>query len=121
MNCAPSARANLGNYMINSMPSFNSLNFFNPLKGAGGVFAARWPLRLFTMLLSALLVVTSGCSGRKPKAQQREFFTSGSKEADQRASQRMAKEEQLTGTGEGGGEKGVKKAKPADGSPSAAS
>jgi hemoglobin len=67
----------------------------------------------FTILLSAALIVATGCGGRKPKAQQREFFTSGSKEADQRASQRMAKDEQLTGTGEGSGEKGVKKAKPA--------
>jgi len=43
--------------------------------------------------------------------QNRDFFTSGSQEADQRASQRMAKDEQLTGSGEGAGEKGVKKAK----------
>ena len=46
----------------------------------------------------------------KPEAQHKDFFTSGSKEADQRASQRMAKAEQLEGSGEGTGEKGVKKA-----------
>ena len=51
----------------------------------------------------------SGCRS-KPQAQNKEFFTSGSKEADQRASQRMAKSEQLEGSGEGSGEKGVKKA-----------
>ena len=38
---------------------------------------------------------------------QQPFFTSGSKEADQRASQRMAKSEQLAGAG-GGGEESVK-------------
>ena len=75
--------------------------------------------RFFALVISAAVVFSSGCGGRKPKAQQREFFTSGSKEADQRASQRMAKDEQLTGTGEGSGEKGVKKAKPANGSASA--
>src|SRR5436190_6312301 len=62
----------------------------------------------------------AGCgTGGKQKAEQREFFTSGSKEADQRASQRMAKEEQLTGEGEGSGEKGVKKAKKKSSGPTA--
>src|SRR5947208_13626123 len=46
----------------------------------------------------------------------RNFFTSGSREADQRASQRMAKDEQLAGTGEGSGEKGAKEAKSDTGS-----
>src|SRR5438552_15133425 len=55
------------------------------------------------------VALLSGCRS-KPTAQNKEFFTSGSREADQRASQRMAKHEQLTGSGEGGGEKGVKKA-----------
>ena len=58
-------------------------------------------------------VVLAGCRGAKPQAQNKEFFTSGSREADQRASQRMAKEEQLSGSGEGSGEKHVKKATPA--------
>jgi hemoglobin len=53
-----------------------------------------------------------GCGGGKIGKQKEDFFTSGSREADQRASQRMAKEEQLTGSGEGAGEKDVKKAKP---------
>jgi len=65
-------------------------------------------------LLTAILLVTTfipaiGCRS-KPQKQNRDFFTSGSREADQRASQRMAKDEQLTGSGEGAGEKGVKKA-----------
>jgi hemoglobin len=64
--------------------------------------------RLFTALLFAACAASfTGCFGSKPKAQQRDFFTSGSNEADQRASQRMAKEEQLTGK-----EKGSKKATP---------
>jgi len=54
-----------------------------------------------------------GCGTHKAKQQNREFFTSGSREADQRASQTMAKNEQLTGSGEGAGEKGTKKATPA--------
>jgi hemoglobin len=65
-------------------------------------------------LFLAALVATAGCGGGTPEKQHRDFFTSGSREADQRASQRMAKDEQLAGSGEGSGEKGVKKAKPAN-------
>jgi hemoglobin len=46
----------------------------------------------------------AGC-GAGPKEKSHDFFTSGSREADQRADQRMAKSEQLRGTGEGAGEK----------------
>src|SRR5689334_25307743 len=60
--------------------------------------------------ISLIILATAGCGTGKPKAQNKDFFTSGSREADQRASQRMAKEEQLSGTGEGSGEKDVKKA-----------
>jgi len=67
-------------------------------------------IHLCAFLLFAV-ALTSGCGGTKATKQSNEFFTSGSREADQRASQRMAKEEQLAGTGEGSGEKGVKKAK----------
>ena len=63
------------------------------------------------VMLMGTAVITSGCRGAKPQAQNKEFVTSGSREADQRASQRMAKEEQLSGSGEGAGEKHVKKAK----------
>ncbi len=65
----------------------------------------------FSLVLTALAFCGAvvGCGGTKPAAQNRNFFTSGSKEADQRASQRMAKQEQLTGSGEASGEKGVKK------------
>src|SRR5437660_575575 len=51
-----------------------------------------------------LLVFLAGCGGAQKKKQ--DFFTSGSREADQRASQRMARSEQLKGDGEGAGQKG---------------
>jgi hemoglobin len=68
----------------------------------------RTKLGLFLMMAAVSLL--AGCGGAKAQTQNRDFFTSGSREADQRASQRMAKDEQLAGTGEGAGEKGVKKA-----------
>ena len=71
-------------------------------------------LRQFMLLsLAAVLGAVAGCGGGKIGKKNDEFFTSGSREADQRASQRMAKAEQLEGSGEGTGEKGVKKAAPA--------
>src|ERR1043165_2657465 len=70
--------------------------------------------RQFTsLLLSAALATLVGCGTSKVGQKKEDFFTSGSRDADQRASQRMAKAEQLTGTGEGTGEKKVKKAEPA--------
>src|SRR4051812_12345972 len=61
-------------------------------------------------LLVAALCGLVGCRGTAAKKQNTAFFTSGSREADQRASQRMAKSEELSGSGEGAGETGVKKA-----------
>ena len=97
------------------------------LPGSAGVLVcefrrhpgARSPRRKLTwttclpalLALTATLLLAAGCGGAKPQAQNNQFFTSGSREADQRASQRMAKAEQLSGNGEGPGEKGVKKAK----------
>ena len=66
------------------------------------------------LLLCAAIGTVVGCHSTKTEKKKDEFFTSGSRQADQRASQRMAKEEQLAGTGEGSGEKGAKKAKPAE-------
>src|SRR2546423_1874709 len=51
-----------------------------------------------------LLGFLAGCGGAAQK-RNKDFFTSGSREADQRASQRMAKSEQLKGDGEGAGQK----------------
>src|SRR6266704_1231185 len=66
--------------------------------------------RALLLLLSAALAAMVGCGTLKSGKKKDEFFTSGSREADQRASQRMSKAEQLSGSGEGSGEKGVKKA-----------
>src|SRR5262249_17811596 len=73
--------------------------------------------QLTLAILLAGLPIAFGCRGT-PEKKNTEFFTSGSRDADQRASQRMARDEQLQNTGDGTGEKNVKKAeKPnADGS-----
>jgi hemoglobin len=63
-----------------------------------------------TLLIAVVCTAAVGCGGAKIGQKKDDFFTSGSREADQRASQRMAKAEQLAGSGEGSGEKGVKKA-----------
>jgi len=62
-------------------------------------------LTAVTLFLLAVGGVTSGCHSAKPKSADKGFFTSGSREADQRASQRMAKAEQVAGSGEGAGER----------------
>jgi hemoglobin len=77
---------------------------------AKGIAAS--PMRATLALI--LLAAIAGCGTAKLGKKKDEFFTSGSREADQRASQTMAKHEQLTGSGEGAGEKGVKKAKVAE-------
>jgi hemoglobin len=69
----------------------------------------RWPSFVLSILGMAAAVAFSGCGSSPAKQANANFFTSGSREADQRASQRMAQSEQLSGTGE---EKGVKKATP---------
>jgi hemoglobin len=61
-------------------------------------------------LLILMAALSAGCGGSKATKQSNEFFTSGSSDADQRASQRMAQSEQLSGSGEGAGEKKVKRA-----------
>jgi hemoglobin len=57
------------------------------------------------LAFSLAVLVSSGCHTKTAEKQQQDYFTSGSREADQRASQRMAKAEQLAGSGEGAGEK----------------
>ena len=61
-------------------------------------------------LIPVAFTSLTGCGTAGSARKKDDFFTSGSREADQRAGQRMAKDEQLTGDGEGAGEKGVKKA-----------
>lgn len=68
--------------------------------------------RLAMLLLCGCLAGLMGCSTRKAQTSQA-YFTSGSNEADQRAAQEMAKAQQYSGTGQGGGESGVEAAKPA--------
>lgn len=72
-----------------------------------------WTLQVAwaALLWAAVSMGASGCHKTLAEKQNANFFTSGSREADQRASQRMAQAEQLSGSGEGSGEKGVKKAK----------
>jgi hemoglobin len=67
--------------------------------------AGGWSRWLICMGFAAALGLVTGCGGGTTQKQNRNFFTSGSREADQRASQRMAKAEQLSGSGEGSGEK----------------
>ncbi|HEX5221183.1 MAG TPA: group 1 truncated hemoglobin [Verrucomicrobiae bacterium] len=64
---------------------------------------------IFVIASWVLTFALSGCGASSAEKKRDEFFTSGSREADQRATQRMAKEEQLAGSGEGAGEKGRKK------------
>src|ERR1051325_2908399 len=71
------------------------------------------PMKNNILSLCLLSAVLLGCHSSKTAGKKNDdFFTSGSRDADQRASQRMAKAEQLAGSGEGAGEKGVKKAEP---------
>src|SRR5436190_10569572 len=73
--------------------------------GESLICAGKWALAL------AIAIGVTGCGGAKVGKKKEDFFTSGDRAADQRASQTMAKHEQLTGTGEGSGEKDAKKAK----------
>src|SRR5829696_3726882 len=51
------------------------------------------------------VALLAGCGpGQKEARKDQDFFTSGNKEADQRADQRMAKTEEIRGTGGAGGE-----------------
>ncbi len=74
---------------------------------AGGAL----PSGSLTALFVTVTLILSGCRGTPAQKSTNSFFTSGSREADQRAGQRMAQSEQLTQSGEGAGEKNVKKAK----------
>jgi hemoglobin len=73
-------------------------------------FALKWRPVAWSVVAAAIVLSLTGCGSSPAKKANAEFFTSGSREADQRASQRMAQHEQLSGTGEGSGEKGAKKA-----------
>jgi hemoglobin len=51
-------------------------------------------------MLAVLMAAASGCG--EPEKKDRGFFTSGSRDADQRAEQRVARDEQIKGKSEGG-------------------
>jgi hemoglobin len=57
--------------------------------------------QIIRIVLFAVLGVSMGCGSGKATKKQDDFFTSGSREADQRATQRMAKEQQVAGGGQG--------------------
>ena len=72
------------------------------------------------LFLASSIILTVGCRGGKEDQQKDDFFTSGSREADQRASQRIAREQQLAG-GERRDEKKPEAAgAPGDGKPAQA-
>jgi hemoglobin len=58
-------------------------------------------VRFRLLLLSVALSAVVGCGSGKATKKQDDFFTSGSREADQRASQRMAKDQQIAGGDQG--------------------
>lgn len=66
--------------------------------------------RVIAVAFALTLGASIGCHSAKVAKKKDDFFTSGSREADQRAAQTMAKSEQISGSGEGSGEKGAKKA-----------
>ena len=57
------------------------------------------------VIMFAVAALVAGCGGAAAKKEHAPFFTSGDREADQRAEQRMAQAEQLASSGEGAGEK----------------
>lgn len=65
---------------------------------------AKCIIRNAALLLLGMMIAV-GCGTGRKSTKSNDFFTSGSRDADQRASQRMAKAEQLAGSGEGAGEK----------------
>jgi hemoglobin len=80
---------------------------FAPLSSCGGaqsaparIARAFIPTAVHAALLIGFCAMGVGC-GSTPRKKD-EFFTSGSREADQRAGQKMAQAEQLSGSGEGG-------------------
>src|SRR5215218_6788366 len=77
----------------------------NQLRGESIIGMGKWSLVL------VIAIGVTGCGSAKAGKKKDDFFTSGDRAADQRASQTMAKHEQMSGTGEGAGEKDDKKAK----------
>src|ERR1043165_7549018 len=87
------------------MPPLNSL--YSPCPPC--LLRRRKAIALPLALAALMALFASGCGGSSKPAE--DFTTSGSREADQRAEQRMAKSEQLSGQGQNAGQ-GGQKAKP---------
>jgi hemoglobin len=60
------------------------------------------PARSLTAMLTLFLLIMTGCAGGQKQNQ--DFYTSGNREADERADQRMSQAEQLSNQGEGAGD-----------------
>ena len=56
----------------------------------------------WVIVLAFVAALLAGCRSNTGETTEKDFHTSGSREADQRAEQRMSKEEQLRGEGAGG-------------------
>lgn len=54
-----------------------------------------------SLLFLSLIAAAAGCAGGKTETKKEKFFTSGSKEADQRASQRVAQDAQIAASTSG--------------------
>ena len=81
----------------------------NRRHGRLAVGATRAYLMWIGVLCLGLMTLPGCAPGKKAGTKSQPYFTSGSKEADQRATQTMAKHEQLSGSGEGAAETDVKK------------
>lgn len=91
----------------------NLISMFNRRPARSCFFSGGFCLGylVWVAILPLPLLMLAGCgTGKKAGQQNQPYFTSGSREADQRASQTMAKHEQLSGSGEGAAETDVKKA-----------
>ena len=56
-----------------------------------------YAVKLFAGFSCIAFILSGGCGSTSQQSKDKDFFTSGNREADQRADQRMAQQEQLTG------------------------
>jgi hemoglobin len=68
-----------------------------PAPTQAGLRPSRYPWVLHASTLIATLAILAGCG--QPEKQDQDFYTSGSTEADQRAEQRITRQQQLRGEG----------------------
>jgi hemoglobin len=75
------------------------------LKVSKGLMKPRMYMRGSVGVALLAIPLIAGCGGSTQQKQDKDFFTSGNREADQRADQRMAQAQQLTGDNNNGGQK----------------